>query len=175
MPHRGPPYTYEERPWQEPHWQRRIVGIVVWLSAMAIIAALMTIAIGVTTREAEPFEPLEGGVYSGRPVPLDRETVRPGDTLTVLILRCIDSDTPVLLFVSQRWERVDDPGAVDVPGNSTFAVREPGCREEQVTVTVPPDLAPGTWEMETINGALANTGAGIQVRTWRTAPVEVVP
>lgn len=175
MPHRGPPYTYEERPWQEPHWQRRAVGIVVWLSAMAVIAALMTIAIGVITQEAEPFEPLAGPLYADVPVPVSDGTVAPGGTVAVTVNRCIDGDDPVLLFTTTRWESLGTQPPVTVPGQSSFTLAKPGCQAQEVAVPVPPGMPAGRWEMEAIDGAIANTGPGIQVRTWRTKPVEVVP
>jgi len=171
MPHRGPPYTSDETPLSH-HRQRRWIAGIAWLSLMAVIAAVASILAAYAMRGEEPFDPLQGPLYSGEPVPVRGEPVSPGGTVTMTIERCIDGPLPVLLFTTTRWETEAAP-LITVPGTSSFVLAEPGCTLQGLAVVVPGELTPGQWEMEAIDGAFANTGPGIQVRTWRSAPVRV--
>lgn len=101
MPHRGPPYTSEETLLSH-HWQRRVIAVIVWLSLMAIIAAVASILVAYAMRGEDPFDPLQGPLYSDAPVMVRGEPVMPGGTITMTIERCIDGGAPVLLFTTTR-------------------------------------------------------------------------
>lgn len=168
MPARGPIGTY---PPSHDSWERKLINSLIWLAVISAVATLIALAILYTLQdEPEVFAPLEGPLYANEPIYIGTESARSGDILSFPVERCIDFDSSVIMFSAMRW--VSTTGE-SIPTSSTFMNRSPGCATETVTLIVPTSLPSGTWHVDVIDGAIANEGIGIHIRTWRTLDINI--
>lgn len=143
------------------------VGVLGALVAVLAFLSFLAMLISATWFSEPAFEPLYGPGYE-EPQPISATLMQPGESFTVMATKC--AKERVLVTGTRVWRRLE-PTTIYIANGGGSVIREPGCKDERYTHTIPLDMPAGTWVMVGAEEAYADGDK--QNIGWATEPFEV--